>query len=554
MASASRPLTRTEEVGHPLGERRLRLGAALLLLSFALSLGFAPLGASDPDDGLSLAFARRIVHGQRPYVDFIYSKPPLSPYLHAAAVGWLPPAQQVLGARVAFYALVALYSILAAALLCREFGARRLGIDTALLAAAGFVFSVHDFPPMLWHTVDGIALATLGVAALARGPAARWIVLGALGLVASALTKQSFYPMLLLAPILAGSLYGRRVAALAAATVALGVAAAAAALFAQGAAAAMWRETWAVAGVGGLVQSGVVAYLGCSIAQILPAIAVGGVARELARRRGRDFDWGIAVCVGFGLLFAGIIAVIFAHRLAPLLGIASSYNPQTLLVLSVGVAALELRVNRRAAVVFLALLAVSWSSGITYGGQGPGLAAAPLLFGVMLLATRWLGTRLGRPLQLQLVVGGIAVFTVAHLVGQPARPLGSLESLGSTSPDLALLWDSPASAAKVETAARELARYGPRTAILPGMPLLQLAVETPFPLPVDLVAPVDTAGERKWVERELDAQVDTVLLELDELRESGRYDSPIVEEVRREWPLIERLPDFEVRRNPHAAR
>jgi hypothetical protein len=252
-----------------------------------------------------------------------------------------------------------------------------------------------------------------------------------------------------------------------------------------------------------------------------------------------------------------MIAVVFAHRLAPLVGIASSYNPQTLLVLSVGVAALELRVNRRAAVVFIALLAVAWSSGITYGGQGPGFAATPLLFGVMLLATRWLGTRLARPLQLQLVAGGIAAFTLAHLVGHPARPLGplgSLESLGSTSPDLALIWDSPAAVAKAETAARELARYGPRTAILPGMPLLQLAVETPFPLPVDLVAPVDTAGEREWVERELDARVDTVLLELDELRESGRYDSPIVEEVRREWPLVERLLEFEVRRNPHATR
>src|SRR5262245_54637684 len=143
-ASISIPRTDADAEQSLGGERRLRLAVALVLLVVAYAVAFAPLGASDPDDGLALAFAERVGQGERIYVDFIYSKPPLSPYLHAAALGWIPPAERVIAGRVAFYALVALYSALAAALLCREFGHRRgVGADVLLLAPAAFVFSAH---------------------------------------------------------------------------------------------------------------------------------------------------------------------------------------------------------------------------------------------------------------------------------------------------------------------------------------------------------------------------------------------------------------------------
>src|SRR5512145_2105088 len=87
-------------------ERLARGWLCLLLLVPAYCLVFAPLGASDPDDGLSLALAARVGRGELPYVDFVYGKPPLSLYLHALALSWLPLPVQLIAGRVAFYAAV----------------------------------------------------------------------------------------------------------------------------------------------------------------------------------------------------------------------------------------------------------------------------------------------------------------------------------------------------------------------------------------------------------------------------------------------------------------
>jgi hypothetical protein len=58
-----------------------------------------------------------------------------------------------------------------------------------------FLFSVHNFPPIPWHTVDGIAFSALGIFLIAGRNSVFSSVIGMVALVLGALTKQSFYPM-----------------------------------------------------------------------------------------------------------------------------------------------------------------------------------------------------------------------------------------------------------------------------------------------------------------------------------------------------------------------
>lgn len=107
----------------------------------------------------------------------------------------LPEQWGVIGERYIFFLKVAAYSWLSAAVLTSD--TRRW-----ILAVFGFVVSVHCYPPMAWHTVDGILFAVLAVWCFVGNtssgslPGGAWKpVLAGVFVFAALLCKQSFYPM-----------------------------------------------------------------------------------------------------------------------------------------------------------------------------------------------------------------------------------------------------------------------------------------------------------------------------------------------------------------------
>lgn len=163
---------------------------------------YTTCGINETDGGFITGLAWQLMSGKVLYSDVIYVRPPLPVWLRAIELHLLPEHWAILGERWIFFLKVGLYSWLGAAVLTN--GARRW-----MLATFGFVVSVHCYPPMAWHTVDGIMFSVLGIWFLAnlRGRTEVTLfkkvlllkkggaVLGSISIFAALLCKQSFYPM-----------------------------------------------------------------------------------------------------------------------------------------------------------------------------------------------------------------------------------------------------------------------------------------------------------------------------------------------------------------------
>jgi len=117
-------------------------------------LYYAPFGVNETDGGFLTGLAWQVLNGKVLYHDIVYVRPPLPVWLRAMELQILPEHLAVLGERWIFYIKIALYSWLGAAVLT-------LGERRWVLAVFGFVVSAHCYPPMAWHTVDGILFAVM---------------------------------------------------------------------------------------------------------------------------------------------------------------------------------------------------------------------------------------------------------------------------------------------------------------------------------------------------------------------------------------------------------
>ncbi len=200
-----------------------------------------------------------------------------------------------------------------------------------------------------------------------------------------------------------------------------------------------------------------------------------------------------------------------------------------------------------------ALLFTGWCSGISYGGQGPSLFAAPLLFALLYLSAARLHSQYVRALSWLLIVGGAASFALVYLHGPHGRDRVAgvpTHEMGALVPKLSGVRASGEAQQKFAELVAAHARYGDRLAVLPGVPLAHFALGIDNPLPLDLLNSVELAGQRGWVERALAEKVDYALLERAARRPDGSFEVDVVETVRTSWPLVESLERFDLYRNP----
>lgn len=182
----------------------LWLTGALVLLATACHILYSHLGFNPTDDGLQLAFARRILNGEVPHRDFISVRPALSYYVWAPALALFGDNVLLLSRLVVWLQWAGMTAIwtwlFVRALPSKSFA------PAEVIAAGGiaFVTSVHIFPVMPWHTTDGLALASLGLLLSSSLALKRWRALGWFPIGLAPLCKQSFAPaavlLLLLSP------------------------------------------------------------------------------------------------------------------------------------------------------------------------------------------------------------------------------------------------------------------------------------------------------------------------------------------------------------------
>ncbi|MDR2573849.1 MAG: hypothetical protein LBC94_05845 [Desulfovibrio sp.] len=149
---------------------------------------YAPYGIDSTDFGYFYGHSWRVLQGEIPYRDFAYITPPAALYWHAFWLFITPEGISVLAGKISFLAEMLAAAWMSAFYLNRVFDLQRLRLPLPLLATVGFVWGVHTFPPMPWHTADGLLFGSAALLAGIHGMAPLAGILAGLCM----LTKQSF--------------------------------------------------------------------------------------------------------------------------------------------------------------------------------------------------------------------------------------------------------------------------------------------------------------------------------------------------------------------------
>ena len=166
----------------------------LFILSF-YTLVLSQFGLENFDTGYIPSFSWRILNGQFVYQDFIYKGPPVTLYLHAFFMYWLPESGQFFWMRIVNYLLFATQVYLIVSAFDNIYNLSKYRIEKWGIIAVGFIVSLLNFSPYPWPTTDGLLFVVMAfwlVSKTEKYSFYRYFFI-ALCCVLSALTKQSFY-------------------------------------------------------------------------------------------------------------------------------------------------------------------------------------------------------------------------------------------------------------------------------------------------------------------------------------------------------------------------
>lgn len=595
-------------VRSPDSERAAVVFAVLIPLAY-LAL-YAPYGIDTTDFGFFYGHSWRILLGEIPFRDFYYTKPPLSLYWHALWLGLTPERISVLAGKAGFLAEMLASAWLGALFLRRVFDCDKLNLPVPLLATAAFVFGVHSFPAMPWHTADGALFGAAALYAAVRGPApgsllpsgrarlsdrlrdvAAGLIAGVLAGVA-VLTKQSFLLVPIAVFLVALLFHSRRRAASAAAGTALCLGTFVILCAHAGIWNAFREQTTGGLSLHEALEAGLFIYLRQPLG--LPAVAAGGwillvsrCGRRAPRRMSRPWRLVQRLLLPVPLYFLAL-TIWYVHTALtgrewigygaswPMFWVAvggvMTLLPRYFLAPFARMDGLRSATARRIgpAVGFGAALALAWSTGISGGYKVPAFFAAPLLLGAVLLhvaivnrahgAARQDGAGRSAPLLWLVLVCGVVMFRAGYERPYvfPARdmPRSSLvHDAGAVFPRL--------TGVLVDTQSLELlrelrdlrARYGPNYKTLPGFPLAYLLTGDRPALPAEWLQDWEINGETDTVYQQLVDRDIVVLFERDQLDTISpdgyartRYTVPA--RVRREWRQVDETRHFVVFRRP----
>ena len=504
-------------------------------------------GYSGADEGFITGLGWRVLQGEVPYRDFIYVRPPVSPLLHAVPLLLAAGGPVVLIQRLLCYAALAAAAWAAVSALGREFrldGAEAPG--PLLLATVGLVVSVQSFPPMPWHTVDGVLLGALGIAALARARGAGGQILGTLAVALAAGTKQSFAPLVVLALGWLAVSGGRRALAVGVATLVALAGTACALLAAAGALAPALEQTTGQLGAGSLLNSGLLSQLrGLGLAAG-PGIVLWAAADRGARWLGLRSP-GRAALPWFLMLalYAGIVAVEAGRER---FGAPPWNHPALLLVVTLAGVLYDARDPLRARWLLGLSAALAWCASLSWGYQTPALFATPLVFGVLHYARRWLGTA-PRPLALGLLAAALVAQAVAYRHPYREAPRAELTAdLGAVFPELAGIRTSEEGLARWIELVELRESHARAFVVLPARPAAHWLLGERSPLAVDWAIDAETAGRTAELLAQLERAGAVALIERDSpfICASGPGCSSLAAAIAARWPRIASGRAFDV--------
>ncbi len=477
-------------------------GRLFIGLILGYCLFYAPFGTNETDGGFLTGLAWQVLNGKVLYQDIIYVRPPLPVWLRALEIHWLPDHLAIIGERYIFYAKVGLYTWLGSALLSKE-------KQQWMLATFGFVVSVHCYPPMAWHTVDGILFAVLAAYLFFKSGdgffGKMMTVLAGVSLFAALLCKQSFYPLILIFGIgifafqwkkglvffsgffLATALFFKY-------------------LYQNNLVDGFVKMTSGSTAGGQAFQHGIMDY--CSITPELALPSLGLVAAVWWMHRSpRWSKWSLIVWGAWLLALVASFAAITWLRQEHTAPFAQS---RALFLVAVALMSSRLwHTNGRQAIaekpiVVIApmLLGITWCAAISWGYSLPMLFATPWIWAAMEVSDR-LTTQPGRHhnfYRIAILLALLLAFRLGYeFVYRDGTRRTMTENMGAIFPKLSGIYSDPESAARYQDLKRLAEKYGPNFMVLPAFPQANYLTGTTPPLPLDWVVNRETNGDNTLV-------------------------------------------------------
>jgi hypothetical protein len=175
-------------------------GIICFLFFIVISFFLAPLGFSPTDDGYILSMGSKVFNGEIPHKDFISIRPIGSSLISLYSFLPFVNEYQLLSTRIVCTAELLLIVWFWLQIVARFY---KISHSTFLVVATTIVattITIHDFPFMAWHTIDGVFFCSLALFIRSKSivTPSQWnVVFTYLLMGMSVLCKQSFAPMII---------------------------------------------------------------------------------------------------------------------------------------------------------------------------------------------------------------------------------------------------------------------------------------------------------------------------------------------------------------------
>lgn len=510
------------------------LWAWLLVAGTAWILGSHYFG--DTDQGYLQGLAWRVFRGETVYGDFDYVRPPFSPWFHSVWFQLFGVSGGLLAGRMFMVFQLAIAGWCQLEMLGQGRGSK--GKNHIWLFLAVFFLSLHNFPAMPWHTVDGVFWGSIGLWLLSRDSKALfagWILIGF-----AVLTKQSFYllPFLAILWLMLDTSKSPK-KSLSQLGIML-VLAMPVVYFSWDFWADMLSWTSGASSIPELIQVGIVGYL-------LPlALAVGCIAAtEWLHRSGRAevASW----------IYPAVVAGLAGIWLAKMVMTQASTPPpfrmaHILFWIAVWEAGKMVVKKEPEGVVWWLLLGLGWCASLSWGYQTPILVAAPLLW-ILRDGIHRSSLRVVFPL-IPLCLITISGFFYPYREIQKLSPVP--EKLSEAYPALQFIHPGPEIQAELMELDSLRNSYPGSFTVLPNWPQVHVLTGTDNPLRIDWAHNTEARFETDfdtYLPGLLRCEVIFVDKDrIDKAEQEGKYGSLLLKKVLETWELVGEGQEFMVLR------
>jgi len=511
------------------------------LLIFYIGM-YVPYGLEDGDMGSIFGISWSMYNGYFPFKDFVYIKPPASPYFHSLFL-YITEEYAYLINRAFYYVQVFMYSLLAAKLLFKVFKISSKNL-VYFIAILGALVSIHNYPPMPWNTVDGVFFATIGLYFLfSEKKKILSIITAAFFISISVLCKQSFFflPVFLFLYLLIFKEYRKLIyfiiSGIFFALVFILI------LYLNNSWQPFFDQIFSFTPSSSLVDSGIKSYylaLKFNIIAIIIITTLFFILRKLFP--------GNPTYLFLNLTIAGIFIYYF-------LGEDSFYTVksgllQILFVVTAFFALLNFK-KQKEYLFLLLLLSLSWCASISNGFKTPIHFSTPIVFGLFLLCYNFRDIKFSK----KLGVFTVLLFTVTFYIGYQNIYMDSNRNkltynMGEVFPKLKFIKSDKETYEKYKELKTLSSKYDNFT-ILPSVTLGHYLTNTLNPIGVDWVFNHHLSNQLPAYIDKLNNKNITVFLENFEGHINNYEEtSDLTMYVKEHWKMVEKSDYFRVYQKP----